>query len=220
MRFEALICDLDGTLVDSLPGIECSARAAVQQYFPDRHLPSLRPLIGPPVRQIFASLWPDLSNEALDRVVDSFRKHYDKEGCLMTAPYPEVVHTLRMLSSLGVRLYVLTNKPMRCTETILRHIGLRDIFIDVFTPDKEGESWTVKSEGVNLLIEKHGLSPKSTLLVGDAWGDKEAALECGLGFAFAAYGYGCLEVVEKSIAGLEKEALHTFGAIMGLYEDA
>ena len=217
MRFIDLICDLDGTLIDSLPGIEFSANEAVRQCLPDRQLPSLRSLIGPPVRQIFTDIWPDLTNKELNCLISAFRKHYDEKGCLKSEVYPAVVNTLRVLSRWGVNLYVVTNKPLQSTTTILQHVGLIDMFRDVSTPDKGERVWTVKAEGVNQLIEKHRLTIDSTMLVGDSWDDKKAAAECGLFFVPVAYGYGYAKLKELSSAGQENRVINSFEAILKFY---
>ena len=190
MRVSNIICDLDGTLADSLPGIEFSAREAVRHCLADRELPSLRQMIGPPISQIFATIWPDLSHEALNCMVSAFRQNYDSSGCLKTVAYPTVVDTLRILSSMGVNLFVLTNKPQHSTNIILRHIGILDLFLDVSTPDQNGAAWANKTDGVKRLIDRRKLRVGETLLVGDSCDDMKAAKECGLGFVPAAYGYG------------------------------
>ena len=56
---QAILFDLDGTLVDSLPGITWAARAALAEVQPGSELPDLRPLLGPPIREIFLRVLPD-----------------------------------------------------------------------------------------------------------------------------------------------------------------
>lgn len=56
MPFSTVIFDLDGTLIDSLPGIEASTRHAVAECLPDRVLPSMRELIGPPIASMLGNL--------------------------------------------------------------------------------------------------------------------------------------------------------------------
>lgn len=112
MHFESIIFDLDGTLVNSLSGIEASARYAVEKCLPERKLPALRELIGPPIATMLAMLWPDLDQDRLKAVVTAFREHYDVQGCLLSELYPNVAETLDHLRHCGLRLFVLTNKPL------------------------------------------------------------------------------------------------------------
>ena len=61
MAITQLIFDLDGTLVDSFPGIAFSASAALAQTLPGRKAPDFMPFIGPPIREIFRRALPKLS---------------------------------------------------------------------------------------------------------------------------------------------------------------
>ena len=190
MRFNAIIFDLDGTLVDSLPGIELSAQHAVANCLPDRKLSSMRELIGPPIATMFARLWPDLSPEELQTLVGAFRKHYDAEGCRSSVPYDGVIQMIAELADRGVDMFVLTNKPLAPTLTILGNIGVRSSFREIVSPDSVVPPFVRKSDGAMTLRDRYALNPASTLLVGDGLDDMEAAEACGFAFAIAAYGYG------------------------------
>jgi len=190
MHISTVIFDLDGTLVDSLPGIEASTRHAVAKCLPDRVLPSMRDLIGPPLRTMLANLWPDLQAAQLDPLVASFRAHYDAKGCRLTTLYPDVPEVLRTLAEREIGMHVLTNKPYEPTLTILEHTGIRDRFQDVVSPDIVQPLLPTKVEGARLLRDRHGLDPAVTLLVGDGLDDLVSAEACRFAFAVAVYGYG------------------------------
>ncbi len=189
MRISTIICDLDGTLVDSLPGIEASARQAVQSCLPGREVPAMRALVGPPIAVMFARLWPSLKKEQLDDVIAVFRAHYNETGCLLSSPYPEVPQTLARLAELGITMHVLTNKPLAPTERILAQTDLRSYFESVVSPDSP-PGFRKKAQGAQTLQKIYHLEPDTTLVVGDGTDDLEAACACGFAFAVAAYGYG------------------------------
>jgi phosphoglycolate phosphatase len=85
---------------------------------------------------------------------------------------------------------VLTNKPTSPAKKILAHLGLAAFFTEVIGPDSVSPPFPRKPDGARLLIQRHGLAPRSTTLVGDGEDDMEAATECGFRFIAAAYGYG------------------------------
>ena len=188
--FHNLIFDLDGTLVDSLPGIEASTRHAMRAAGVNLPLPPMRELVGPPIATMLARLWPDLERERLDQVVREFRRHYDAEGCLCAELYPGVAESIPALRDAGLRLFLLTNKPLQPTLKILDHHGLRACFLDVMTPDAVEPPFTHKHAGAALLAERHGLHAAATLLAGDGLDDLEAATMHGFSFISADYGYG------------------------------
>ncbi|HWB59171.1 MAG TPA: HAD family hydrolase, partial [Chthoniobacteraceae bacterium] len=184
-----IIFDLDGTLVDSLPGIEESARAAIGRVLPGEPMPDLRAAIGPPVAAMFASLWPDLPPKRSARLLAEFRAHYGETGCLRSQPYPQVGEVLARLHAAGMSLFLLTNKPLRPTQKILDHFELAKFFDDIATPDSP-QPFDSKPAGARMLAVKFSLQPDVTVLVGDGKDDAASAAECGFTFFAAAYGYG------------------------------
>lgn len=185
-----VIFDLDGTLVDSLPGIEQSARAAIALVLPDAPMPDLRAVIGPPIATMFARLWPELAPETMERLVAEFRAHYVATGCLASTPFPGVPETLLELHSEGRTLFVLTNKPAAPTRKILGHLGLERFFNASLSPDSVTLPFGSKPEGARLLMRAFGLEPEVTALVGDGADDSASAAACGFLFIAAGYGYG------------------------------
>ena len=190
MHFRDAVFDLDGTLIDSLGGIEASAHHAVAQCLPGRDLPPLRTIIGPPIARMFAGLWPDLSAEQLDALVAAFRAHYDTHGCLLSPLYPGVADSLAELRGRGVRSFVLTNKPSGATNAILNHTGIAALFADVVCPDTAQPHFSNKPDAARALCEKHHLAPEQSVVIGDGSDDADAARRCGMRFAVAGYGYG------------------------------
>lgn len=185
-----VVFDLDGTLVHSLPGIEASAREAILSVLPEVTMPDLRPHIGPPVAQMFAKLWPDLPPARFAQLLADFRAHYDGDGCLHSEPYPQVPEVLLRLRQAGLRLYVLTNKPVAPAKKILTHLGLAELFEDIMGPDSVNPPFQRKAEGASVLARKHLLTPASTVLVGDGVDDAESAAARGFHFIAVGYGYG------------------------------
>jgi phosphoglycolate phosphatase len=186
----AVIFDLDGTLVDSLPGIESSARSAIGRALPEELMPDLRALIGPPIAEMFAKAWPNLEPERFELLLAEFRAHYLATGCLLSVPFPGVPETLARLQATGLRLFVLTNKPAASAGKILGHLGLAAWFAASLSPDSVIPPFGSKSEGGLLLMEMFDLAPEKTTLVGDGVDDAASAATCGFRFIAAAYGYG------------------------------
>jgi phosphoglycolate phosphatase len=192
LRFENLVFDLDGTLVDSLPGIEASMRFAIARLHPQRTLAdgALRPLIGPLLPKIMALLWPDLSPPEITALVAAYREHYLAESCAQTRPFPGVTELLGEFHRAGARLFLLTNKPRAMAEMILNRQGWTAFFEEIGCPDDSLHPFSSKAAGAVSLRDRRALAPASTLLVGDALDDSEAAAAAGFAFVRAAYGYG------------------------------
>lgn len=184
------IFDLDGTLVDSLEGIEFSVRNAMESVLPEKEMPDLRAIVGPPIASMFAREWPELSPKKMARLLAVFREQYAREGCYKSRLFPGVVGTLERLHSSGMRLFVLTNKPHGPTRKILDFHGLGKFFTDTLSPDSMEPPFCSKPEGARILMERFELEPCETFFVGDGEDDVVSAAECGFHFIAAAYGYG------------------------------
>jgi phosphoglycolate phosphatase len=209
-RIEAVVFDLDGTLVDSLSGIEKSLRLAVERVAPSLVIPDLRPFVGPPLPKMLAKIWPSLSVDQITSIGAEFRKHYFDRGCYECSLYPGATEILSALSGEQVKLFVLTNKPMLPTRNILGQFGLLQIFSDVVSPDSAQNPFESKTEAARWLAQTHGLAePSHVILVGDGQDDRAAAEACGFRFIAAGYGYG--SVAQRSEHSVERlSALRNF----------
>jgi phosphoglycolate phosphatase len=185
-----VIFDMDGTLVDSLPGITASASHAISAVLPGQAMPDLASHIGPPIAVMFARLWPALPVEQMESLIGAFRHHYATTGWLGSKAYFGVTETLEELRTGGVSMFVLTNKPLSPARRILERARLNRFFRDLMCPDSCDPPFERKSDGAKALAQRFGLQPAETVVMGDGIDDAVAAAECGFGFIAAAYGYG------------------------------
>ncbi|NJK91015.1 MAG: HAD family hydrolase [Blastochloris sp.] len=209
MRFPHLIFDLDGTLIDSLPGIQRSLSVALGKVLPARELPDLKPWVGPPLRSMLGRIWPDLSEAKLGELLQEFRTHYDAEGFLASEPYRGAEEILSGIRESGSTLFLLTNKPALPTERILEFLDWKRHFSSVYCPDSHGKVFESKELGARLLVEAEGLAPNPDCLalVGDSLDDARAAQSCGAFFIAAQYGYGKVTEQEECPIHLRIESL-------------
>lgn len=186
-----LLFDLDGTLLDSLPGIQYSAEAAFRACGIQSGKTPLRALIGPPIRTILERMAArPVDGAELDSLEQSFRWSYDTEGWRMTPHYEGAVESLKTLKSSGRRLFVVSNKPRHISVRILEEEGTLGIFEEVMTRDSRVPPYRDKREMVSKLLQKWELAPRECLLVGDTMEDAEAASNSGMQFCLMTHGYG------------------------------
>lgn len=190
MKIESIIFDLDGTLVDTFPGIERAALLAIRSMMPNVDAPKLRGLIGPPIREIFSVVLPNVGPDELDELEAKFRVSYNSEGWKDSVAYRGISDALVGLSAMGVQNFVVTNKPRVPTEKILKHLGLTPYLKGCISPDSVQPPFASKEAAVSHIIRAYDLNPQETLLVGDSSDDARAARECGLRFGAVSYGYG------------------------------
>jgi phosphoglycolate phosphatase len=183
------IFDLDGTLVDSLPGIEYAINAALLPTYPRMCADDLRSLIGPPIRSILHGITA-ATGEELIRLERHFRRAYDTHGWRKTACYPGVHEMLSSLKEQKKRLFVVTNKPRVAAEKILKMLSLRNYVEDSVTPDSRAPAFQSKAGMLRWLMKRKDLDAHESLMVGDTLDDYKAAAELGVSTVLVTHGYG------------------------------
>jgi phosphoglycolate phosphatase len=194
MQIANILFDLDGTLIDSVAGIEFAIQTAVAVVLPDRELPSLKMLIGPPIRELLEQELIDVEPEALDEIIIRFREIYDRDGWKQSIAYEGVLATLEYLHQQQISSWIVTNKPILPTCQILDRLEMSKFFTGIFSPDCQIPHFRSKTTMVTQVISEYKLDPAATLLVGDSHDDALAAHSNNLHFAWASYGYGNLNL--------------------------
>ena len=192
--------DLDGTVVDSKPGILASCDAALRSL---GHRPEgleVDKLIGPPLEEVMAEVLGRFGDDRVAEAVLAYREHYGSAGILETTVYPGLAAALDQLGALKARLYIATSKRTVFAERILARLGLLDRFAGVRGAEPGGVE--AKAEVIADLLRRHGLAARQCLMVGDRRQDVEGARANGIATVGVLWGYGDRE--EREAAG----ALH------------
>ena len=185
-----ILFDLDGTLIDSSPGILASFARVLAAHGLAPAVPLEASLIGPPLAVTLAQVSGVRDEALLARLVDAFKADYDTTGYLTTKVFPGVSAGLAQLAGAGARLFIVTNKRMVPTRKILEALGLAQFFAGIHTRDETEPPAASKAAVTKRLVAHYGIDPSRACFVGDSDEDAAAARENGLAFIHAAYGYG------------------------------
>jgi phosphoglycolate phosphatase len=207
-RTAAVLFDLDGTLVDSRPGIVAALNATLRELGePAVPEAELVPRIGPPIHDT----WSELLQRPVDDIEDvvvAYRRRYATLMLDGTSVYPGVVRLLEQLSAEGHLMAVATSKAQPMAVALLEHLGLDGFFAAVRGPVPP--STEEKPATVGRALEALGLSTgEGAVLVGDRHHDVTGAHAHGLAVIGAGWGYGSLE--ELGAAGAEAIAAEPAG---------
>ena len=188
--FKSILFDLDGTLIDSLGSVSDSIKIVLMKAGYRTDINS-RKLIGPPIREIFSSILPELNGKMINDLIVAYRKEYDSEGWKNTKLFDHVPMVLDDLHSLRkLYCYLVTNKPHIPTSNILKLFNIAKYFEDAVSPDTFPGVGISKSELVSELIQKHNIDVSESVFVGDSQLDAKAAYENKICFVAVSYGYG------------------------------
>jgi phosphoglycolate phosphatase len=181
-----VLFDLDGTLVDSAPGIWSSVRAAAGELGLPQPTPAqLTAMIGPPLQDGFATAL-GLPPELVPLAVDAYRAHYAAGALLDVTVYPGIPELLDELRARDAVLAVATSKPEVFAVRVLEATGLLTRFASVHGATLDG-SVRHKDEVVAAALAAHpaGTDP---VLVGDRAQDVRGAGVHGLPCIGAGWG--------------------------------
>jgi phosphoglycolate phosphatase len=189
-RYKNIIFDLDGTLIDSAPGIIESFQYAYYKTYNKNCNYNLISFIGPPVDQILTSLNGEVDIITINKFVDEFKMHYDTIGYKKTTLFNDVLVVLNQLLEKKVKVFIATNKRIKPTLLILDQLSIYKFFKEIYCLDIVNVQFKNKTDLISYLLKIHALVSIDTLMVGDTIHDMIAADNNNLDFALVEYGYG------------------------------
>jgi phosphoglycolate phosphatase len=187
---EAVLFDLDGTLIDSAPDLG----AAADKIRTDRGLPALpyelyRPMAGAGARgmlQVALDMLPD--HPDFEAAKEEFLTNY--QNCLTqrTQAFPGVAELLLSLRAKRLVWGIVTNKSKRFTEPLVEAMPLLAQAHTVVSGDTTPYS-KPHPEPLFEAARRLGVDPQRCVYVGDDERDMVAGLAAGMGTVAATYGY-------------------------------
>jgi len=190
---DALLFDLDGTLLDTIPDLyEAVRRMLAELGEPTRSIEELTHMVGKGIPNlVLRSLTdgrPGLDPALVERGLPAFRRHYAVVNGNATRIYEGVDATLAEFARQRIRMACVTNKAAAFTEPLLEKMGLASFFDCVVSGDTLPHSKPAP-EPLLYACERLGVAPARTLMVGDSANDAAAALAAGIPVLLLTYGY-------------------------------
>ncbi|VCU72563.1 Phosphoglycolate phosphatase, chromosomal [Pigmentiphaga humi] len=194
MTYRAVLIDLDGTLVDSVPDLAHAANAMRVAF-------GLTPLredviatfVGKGMenlvhRTLSGSLEGEAERARFPDALQAFRDAYHVVNGEKARVFEGVVEGLQDMKAQGLRVAVVTNKPAEFTLPLLERIGLRAYFDAVVSGDSVARK---KPDPMPMLhaCELLGVQPAEAVVVGDSMNDASAARAAGCRVLLVPYGY-------------------------------
>ena len=196
--YDICFFDLDGTIIDSSPGITNSVMYALKKFgIEETDREKLCKFIGPPLTDSFARFYG--FNEKKSWLgVEYYREYYQDTGIFECSVYNGLEESLKALKAAGKRLFVATSKPEVYARKIIEHFGLEEYFEYVAGMELDGRRGS-KAEVIEYLIDTcHVTEKQRVLMIGDREHDVLGAKKEGLDCMGVLYGFGNREELEKA----------------------
>ena len=199
MKYNAVLFDLDGTLLDTLGDLRLGVNLVLERHgYPERTLEEIRCFVGNGARQLMRLALPEgTAAEELEAILKEYLDWYAVNFCVKAAPYAGVKAVVEELAQKGVKVAIVSNKPDATTKKLgemffpgLPTFGQRDD-----TPKKPAPEMVWKA------METLGVTAEEAVYVGDSEVDVETARNAGL--PLVAVSWGFRTVAELTAAGAQ-----------------
>jgi phosphoglycolate phosphatase len=186
-----LVFDLDGTLIDTLPGIT----EAVNLYLKSEGssliytVDEVKTFIGNGARVLFKKAFK--VDKVDEKEYQKFLAYYDATQ-VASKPFPKVIETLKDLKSAGYKLIIYSNKPDKILHDLAKKVFQSITFLKIQGQD---DRYPRKPDAtlLNSLMSEFSLSPKDGIYVGDSYVDVLTAKNAKMRDVIVKYGYGDLK---------------------------
>ena len=202
--YSCILFDLDGTIVDSAPGITATLAYMFEQLGKPIPTPSeLLKYVGPPLLDSFRDL-AGFDAEESAAALAIYREKYLNVGAYDATQYPGVGQVLKAVHDSPVPMSLATSKPETPATLILEHFNLARYF-DIITGASDDEVRSAKKDVVAealIRLAAMGADISRPVLVGDREHDVQGAAANDVPTIFVEWGYGSVAEKVGSIASV------------------
>lgn len=197
-KYDAVIFDLDGTLLNTLDDLVDSVNYIMETYgYRERTTKEVRSFVGNGIRVLLERCIEGKgSEELLDEMFEDFMEFYQENCQNKTAPYKGMSELVKKLRGEGYKLAVVSNKADAAVKALIPAYFPGGFAVAV------GESASVRRkpapDTVLFALEQIGVEKERAVFIGDSQVDVETAKNIGMEGIFVTWGFRTKEVLEQA----------------------
>jgi phosphoglycolate phosphatase len=179
LRYQLLIFDWDGTLMDSVGRIvSCMQQSARDCQLPVPETDAVRDIIGLSLRIAIPRLFAGLSDGLVEQMLARYREHYLYLDATPTPLFPGVESQLMAWHANGYQLAVATGKARAGLDRVLAETGLAPLFV----ASRGADEARSKPDPLMLeqILQQLDIPVCQALMVGDSIHDMAMAQALGM----------------------------------------
>lgn len=214
MRYDTVIFDLDGTLLDTLDDLTDGVNHALAGFgYPLATREQIRSRLGYGSNYLIAESIPGgRGNPEYQAVFDDYLAYYRAHSSVKTAPYPGIMALLERLKDIGVKCAIVSNKP----GSAARELGKRwfDGLVATTVGDRVGIRRKPAPDTLLEVMRQLGAAPERTVYIGDSEVDVQTAQAAGVDCISVTWGFRTeMQLVESGASVLVSDAAELEAAL-------
>lgn len=198
MKYDAVLFDLDGTVLDTVEDIADSLNRALENHgFARISTAQAESFLGNGTRRLVELALPeDCPEDVKEEVIEEYRGLYDRFCHEKTRPYRGMVELMKALKAAGVKTAIVSNKPDSMVQTLaaVYYPGVPDVVLG----EREGLARKPAPDMVQFALEAIGAEASRSIYVGDTEVDILTAKNAGMGCVSVPWGFRSREQLEKA----------------------
>lgn len=197
-KYELMIFDLDGTILDTIEDLADSVNYALKKYGYETHtVRQIQSMVGNGMFVLMREALPEGTDEEVVQKALTDMKAYYKDHCAVkTKPYEGIVALLQELKKAGYKLAVVSNKADYAVQ-ILCNQYFAGIF-DLTVGEKENIRKKPAPDAVYATLDKLQISKEKAVYIGDSEVDIETAKNAGMQAVLVSWGFRDKEELLKN----------------------
>lgn len=196
VRYQVLVFDWDGTLIDSeariVDAMQC---AAAQLRLPVPTQPEVSEIIGLGLKEALSKLFPHSDGVTQEQLISTYRDYFMIHSKIESPIFKNVEKTLQNLINVGYRLAIATGKGRRGLDHALRETALSEYFHASRCADETASKPNPKM--LHELMAELRAKPNEILMIGDTEYDMEMARLAGADRLAVSYGVHALQRLQR-----------------------
>lgn len=202
-RFEAVVFDLDGTLLDTLTDIgESANEVLLARGWPTHEIHAYRRFIGHGVPELMRRAAPEgTTDEVIGDCTSAFAAVYQERWHRRSRPYPGIEPLIERLRAADVKMSVLSNKPHAFTCRYVEHFFPVGTFAVVFG-QRSGVPVKPEPQALQEILRTCRTAATNAVMLGDSAVDIATAVNAGVTAIGAGWGFRGADELHR--AGAER----------------
>jgi len=189
--YEAVIFDLDGTLVDSLEDLADSMNFVLESAgLPKHDTQAYKYFVGEGMEKLVFNALPEnfRDRETVKIYTEKMKEEYNRRWNIKTRPYKNIPQLLDALSRMKTHMAVLSNKPDKFTKLIVKEL-LPSWNFEIILGQKEGIPRKPDPAGALMIASSLSIDPGKFIYLGDSGIDMQTASNAGMFAVGALWGF-------------------------------